>query len=200
MPRSALSEVEVEDFRNRIIEAATGLFAARGYDAVTMRAIAAGVGKSPMTPYRYFANKDEIFAAVRAEAYRRFADTQRGAFERSNHPVKRLLQLHEAYLDFALAESNAYRVMFQLDQPAADPSSAVGEQSGRAFSYLRDAVQKAVEADYLAGDPLTVAHLLWAQVHGLIALHLAGKLNLGRTLDALRAAPAPLFKSPASKE
>ena len=38
-----------------------------------MRQLADALGCSPMTPYRYFRNKDEILAAVRTAAFDRFA-------------------------------------------------------------------------------------------------------------------------------
>ncbi len=39
-----------------------------------MRQLAAELGCSPMTPYRYFKDKDEILAAVRAAAFDRFSE------------------------------------------------------------------------------------------------------------------------------
>ena len=50
---------------------------------------------------------------------------------------------------------------------------------------MRAAVGDAVESGALDGDPDLLAHLCWAQVHGLVTLHLAGKLVLGQTLDDL---------------
>jgi AcrR family transcriptional regulator len=70
MPRAALRDDEIEAFREGLCRAATRLFAERGHAGVTLRALAAELGCSPMTPYRYFRDKDEIFAAVRAHAYR----------------------------------------------------------------------------------------------------------------------------------
>jgi hypothetical protein len=49
-------------------------------------------------------------------------------------------------------------------------------------------VAEAVEAGALEGDPLTIAHLLWAGAHGLVSLHLAGKLSSGRGFAQLAAA------------
>ena len=39
-----------------------------------MRQLAAELGVSPMTPYRYFEDKDDILAAVRANGFNRFAE------------------------------------------------------------------------------------------------------------------------------
>jgi hypothetical protein len=35
------------------------------------------------------------------------------------------------------------------------------------------------------GSPTTVTHLLWAALHGVVSLHLAGKLKSGRTFEQL---------------
>lgn len=46
--------------RQRILESALRLFAARGYEETTMREIAAEAGYSPGLTYRYFASKEEL--------------------------------------------------------------------------------------------------------------------------------------------
>src|ERR1700756_5228072 len=73
MPR-VLSETDVTDFRDRLCEVAERLFAEKGPDAVTMRQLATELGVSPMTPYRYFQDKEDILAAVRANGFNRFAE------------------------------------------------------------------------------------------------------------------------------
>ena len=77
MTRAALTQDEITSFRGEICEAATRLFAEHGYGGVTLRAISAEVGCSPMTPYRYFADKNAIFTAVRAAAFERFTEALR---------------------------------------------------------------------------------------------------------------------------
>lgn len=189
MARPALSDDAIRRYRERAVSVATRLFAERGYAGVTLRAIAAELGDSPMTPYRYFENKAEIFALVRAQAFRRFADGQERAFASTSDPLGRLWAMREAYFDAALAEPDAYRVMFELAQEPQDRYPELAEQAGRAFSYTLRAVEEGIACGLMEGDPLTVAHQLWAQVHGLISLHLAGKLTLGRSLEDLRRLP-----------
>ncbi|MDD9935009.1 MAG: TetR/AcrR family transcriptional regulator [Myxococcales bacterium] len=186
VPRAPLSEDQVQAQRDRIVEAATDLFVRDGYEALTMRRIAQVLGESPMTAYRYFEGKAEIFAAVRTHLYRRFADSQRVAFESCDGPMARLLAMREAYLAFAFAEPTGYRVMFELGQAPQDDFPEQSAEGERAFGYLLRAVEAAMDARLMHGDPLTTAHLLWAQVHGIVTLHLAGKLHLGRTLEDLR--------------
>jgi len=183
VPRPALTDAELDAFRGRILAAAERLFANDGYRAVTMRAIAAELGCSAMTPYRYFGGKDEIFALVRASAFARFADAQTAAIRRVADPSERLVALAVAYVRFALGEPDAYRIMFELHRdPAADHAELV-HQGERAWTPLHEAVAGAIEAGVLSGDPDVVAHVFWSAVHGLVTLHLAGKLTLGLDFD-----------------
>ena len=197
MARAALSDSALAAFRSKTVEAATRLFAARGYAAVTMRAIAAELGTSAMAPYRYFENKAEIFACVRAAAHGRFADAQEAAFRSSDDPLGRLLSMRDAYVRFALEHPDEYRVMFELAQEPEERYPFLGEQSHRSFESLRAAAALAVEAGVIAGEPFAVAHQLWANVHGLVTLHLAGKLTLGMGLEELLATPPLHFEDAA---
>jgi AcrR family transcriptional regulator len=202
VPRAALRPDEIDAFRRRVADAATRLFARDGYEAVTMRSVAEALGVSAMTPYRYLAGKEALFGLVRTEAFRRFADRLEAELARAGtDPMERLRRLKQAYVAFALDEPDAYRIMFELRQPDPDGADELTAQSKRSFAALHRTVAAAVTAGALEGDPLTLAHLLWASTHGLVSLHLAGKLTMGRSvtalaaidheLPALRPAPAP---------
>ena len=73
MPRY-LTEQDIADFRAELCRVATERFARFGVEGVTMRQLAEALGCSPKTPYRYFKDKAEILATVRAQAFGRFAD------------------------------------------------------------------------------------------------------------------------------
>lgn len=185
MPRASLTQKELDAFRARAVDAAMGLFAKRGYRGVSLRSLGRELGVSPMTPYRYFENKDELFSLVRAEAFRRFADAQRDAVEGVDDPKSALRVLGQAYVAFALDEPDAYHIMFEPLQAPAGTYPDLEAAQARAFSYLHGAVEALADAGDLEGDPLRRAHVLWAQVHGLVSLHLAGKLVMGCSLEEL---------------
>jgi AcrR family transcriptional regulator len=195
MPRAPLSDAEIAAFRKKAIRVATRLFAKQGYAGVTLRAIADGLGTSHMAPYRYFEDKAEIFAMVRADAFRRFADGQEKAFAATEAPLERLFAMRAAYVRFAVDHPDEYRIMFELDQGPEELYPKVGEESHRSFAALESAVALAIDAGVLLGEPRTVAHMLWATLHGMISLHLAGKLTLGCTLDDLLATPPIVIRS-----
>jgi len=190
MARAALRAEEIAAFRERVTAAAMALFAAHGYEAVTMRAVADALGVSAMTPYRYVDGKDELIARVRTSAFRQFAEALEAATARIDDPEDRLRELKRAYLRFAVERADAYRIMFELRGSTPGETGEWPElthQAQRAFRVLHDAVIVAVDRGVLEGDPLTIAHLLWAGAHGLASLHLAGRLGGVRTLDKLAA-------------
>ncbi len=193
MPRKALTHEEIAAFRHRAVDAATRLFAEHGVAGVSMRRLASEMGCSAMTPYRYFENRDALFAMVRTAAFRRFADQQREAADGVKDPIERLSRLKEAYVAFAMAEPDAYRIMFELRQRPAGTYPELAAESRRGFSYFHAAVVDAIKTGALQGDPLTVAHLLWAGAHGIVSLHLAGKLAMGLTISDLSEHLVPIY-------
>lgn len=193
MPRRSLTQSEIDAFRERAVKAATGLFAEYGVVGVSMRRLATAMGCSAMTPYRYFENRDALFAMVRTAAFRRFADRQRDAAGEIADPIERLSRLKEAYVAFAMDEPDAYRIMFELRQQPAGTYPELVAESRRGFSYFHAAVVEAIDQGALQGDPLTVAHLLWAGAHGIVSLHLAGKLAMGLTISDLSEHLVPIY-------
>lgn len=176
MPR-VLSKEDVADFRDRLCEAAERLFAEHGPEAVTMRQLASVLGVSPMTPYRYFKDKDDILAAVRAQGFDRFAAHQEAAAAKSDDPVVRSRLMGEAYFDFAFAHPHTYKMMFDLNQPDEDRFPDLVAASARARETMRLNVRGMLDAGLIEGDLDTVAQVFWASIHGLVVLKLAGKLK-----------------------
>src|SRR5262245_60224573 len=107
MPK-VLSDGEIADFRERLIDAAERLFAEKGLEAVSLRQLAGELGVSPMTPYRYFKDKDEMLAAVRARGFNRFAEALEVAFAGPGSVEARVAATGEAYVRFAFDHPAAY--------------------------------------------------------------------------------------------
>lgn len=175
MPRTALSDAAIADFRDQLCAVAERLFAERGYPGVTLRALASELGVSPMTPYRYFRDKDDIFAAVRAAGFRRFADAQEAAYAADDDPERRLRALARSYVEFARREPHAYRIMFEMNPlTGVEQYPDLVAQQARGWEPLLRAVTAAIDSGMLAGDATHLAHVFWAGVHGIVSLHLAG--------------------------
>jgi AcrR family transcriptional regulator len=186
MPKS-LSHIEIAAFRARLCAVAEHLFADRGAQAVTMRELARALGVSAMTPYRYFKDKDEILAAVRASAFDRFAAALESAAGIEGNAAVRADAVGRAYLDFAFGQPHAYKLMFDLSQPDDDRFPELQRAGRRARRTMSDYMKALVEGGYLAGDPEMLGQIFWAAVHGLVVLELAGKLNAKPDFNTLHA-------------
>jgi len=183
--RPSLRPEEIESFRERLCDVAMQTFAEEGYEAVTLRGLAEKLGCSHATPYRYFADKREIFAAVCALGFDRFADALERAARGVSDPEERVRAIGRAYFKFAMSEPHAYRIMFELREPVGAPNPRYKVKEIRSWQAILQAVELAVQAGALAGDPDLVAHQMWAGLHGLVSLHLAGKLELGKSARSL---------------
>lgn len=179
MPRP-LSDEDLAGFRERLIDAAERLFARRGLEAVTMRQLAAELGVSPMTPYRYFADKDAILAAVRARAFDRHAQALEKAFEAAKgDPVAASRAVGEAYVAFALTHPEAYKLMFDVSQPSEKDYPELVASAERSRRTMTRHVTGLAGAGLIEGDLELIAHMYWAAVHGPLMLQFSGRLGPG---------------------
>jgi AcrR family transcriptional regulator len=172
-----LTLLDLADFREKLIAAATKIFAAKGREGFTMRELASEIGISAMTPYRYFRDKDEILAAVRAAAFDRFADALEAAFAGNRNATERSSSVGDAYIRFAFSEPASYRLMFDMTQPEEATYPDLARATTRARRTMTDYVRALVDEGLLTGDPVLIGHVFWAALHGAVVLELAGKLD-----------------------
>lgn len=174
MPKT-LSPDDIRQFREAMRHVAENAFATRGAEGVTMRELARELGCSAMTPYRYFRDKDEILAMVRAAAFNRFAARLEAAAQTATETDHSAVS--EAYVAFALDEPHAYRLMFDLTQrDSVYPELAAASQ--RAWRMLGAHFERLVAAGILEGDPRLIGYAYWASLHGFTMLALADQLPL----------------------
>ncbi|HEX7887090.1 MAG TPA: TetR/AcrR family transcriptional regulator [Phenylobacterium sp.] len=179
MPR-VLTETDVADFRDRLCAAAERLFAEKGPDAVTMRQLASELGVSPMTPYRYFADKDDILAAIRTNGFNQFAaalEAARG--EGAKSARAKAAAVGDAYVSFAFEHPHTYKLMFDLNQPMGDGHPELVEAGRRAHETQTAWVKDQIAAGEMVGDPQQIGAMFWAATHGVVVLEMAGKLPPG---------------------
>jgi len=178
MPRY-LTEQDITDFRAELCRVATERFARHGYEGVTMRQLAEALGCSPKTPYRYFKDKADILATVRAQAFSRFADAMEKAAASPGDPSARGRAISEAYLAFALKNPHAYRIMFDIDAPIDESHPELGPAAHRAALYITRGAEQLAEAGVIGVDPQLFGWSMWAAIHGIVMLHQAGMLTHG---------------------
>jgi len=176
MPRY-LTEQDIADFRNELCKVATERFARHGYEGVTMRQLAEALGCSPKTPYRYFKDKADILATVRAQAFTRFADALDSA---AKGPAEgRGRRTAEAYIAFALKNPHAYRIMFDIDAPIDESHAELHTAAERAARFITRGAEEMAKAGTIDADPALFGYAQWAALHGIVMLHQSGMLAHG---------------------
>jgi AcrR family transcriptional regulator len=147
---------------HRILDAASRLWARGGEKALTMRAVAKASGTTTPTVYERYRHRDDILLALRLR-------TRYELFATLSH-TRTLRQAVSAHLEFALAHSHAYEVLF--DGVGKPPSL---HESWPSFNLIRERVAK-----QLRGDPRRQTRLmlsLWSLMHGTAMLIIRGQFE-----------------------
>lgn len=164
--------------RQKILNAARTLFAAHGYEAVTMREIAKQIEYSPTAIYGHFQDKEALINELCTADCMALASGFQG-IGRVSDPVERLRKIGRAYAEFGLKHPNHYRVLFMTPHPPFDPDEKdieKGNPDQDAYAMLKDTVAAGIKARrYRAGltDAELVAQTVWAGIHGVISLEIA---------------------------
>jgi AcrR family transcriptional regulator len=164
------------NLREALIEAALKLIDSHGSDGVTLSEAARMAGVSPAAPYRHFKDRASLMAAVAEQGFAMFADAlEKARTASADSPMKAILDIGVAYLNFARRAPAYYAAMF--DAGVAHGSSPVlARESDRAFNVLRDAATEmhATLPPARRAPALMIALHLWSLSHGIAALFLRG--------------------------
>jgi AcrR family transcriptional regulator len=169
---------ERNEVRTKILDAARDLFAVEGIEAVSMRKIADAVEYSPTIIYQHFADKDALLHELCAEDFGSLAQTF-GEIANEADPIKRIELIGLAYARFGIENPNHYRLMFMTPCHGAKLCDEELERKGNpdedGYAFLKQAVSEAIAAGrYRDGltDADLISQVVWAAVHGLVALHI----------------------------
>lgn len=164
------------DLRRTLLDAARAEIAAHGADRLSLASLARRAGVAQSAPYRHFADRGELLAAVATDGF--------DAFTRALHEAAAgdargaLRRMAAAYLRFGEANVELYRLMFASRLvPAAADDSPLRAAAAASFQPLLDRVTAS------SARSLTVARAAWAQLHGLVLLRADGLVD--ETVDQL---------------
>ncbi|MGI9169589.1 MAG: TetR/AcrR family transcriptional regulator [Caulobacteraceae bacterium] len=162
--------------RAEIRRAAERIFGAKGYEGATIRKIADEVGVSSTALYMHFRDKDQILLEICDQAMNELMAINRQIAARPADAVTRVRAMLEAYLAFAFANPNAYRLVFCAPSMADSihRGHATLELGRQCFERFSGVVREiGAEGRLRTGDAASAAQVLWAACHGLIALRIA---------------------------
>jgi AcrR family transcriptional regulator len=154
-----------------LVSAALDLLAEDGPEALSLRAVARRAGVSAMAPYRHYADKEALLAAVASHGFDGLRDVLHAADD-AVPSSKALVAQAVAYVRYALENPSLFRLMFGPKRIGVHPElMAAGEA---AYGVLADRV--AAETPVSADREARVLGC-WSLVHGLASLFLDGQIK-----------------------
>jgi AcrR family transcriptional regulator len=159
--------------RERLVEVATGLLEEGGPSAVTLREVGHRAGVSHNAPYKHFADKEDLLAAVAAAQLRANRATVQHLSD-GRPPGEALRLVLHAYVSRAMEHPEMFRLIYGRWRT---DSAELGQAAHEARSLLVSLVQAAQDSGNLPpGDPDRMTALLQALAHGAADLALSGHL------------------------
>ena len=139
-----------------------------GLDDLSLRALAESLGVSKTAPYRHFQTKRDLFSALAAEGYSRFADMLEEYEPKLMvlDPQRRMAEMQRIYAGFAQRQPELYRLMFsRLGNSLHSERCKVNAQ--RAFGVL---VRFAESLLSTGADSRALALSIFASLHGWMTI------------------------------
>jgi len=185
----------------KLIAAAANLLDAGGEAAVTLRAVGQAAGLSHNAPYKHFASRSALLAAVATVSFAALARDAEAVRASGRSPLEKLLAAVTLLVDYSRAHPARYRLLFNT----ADTAAAGGELKVKAvetFGQFRAIVEDCQRAGTLPDAPSeTLTSLIFATARGLLAMEANGQLHPEKGLSSVEASMALLIDllSPSSK-
>ena len=189
-------EEEKERRRLEIIEAAEGLYAARGWDVLTMDQIARAARLSRALVYVYFKDKDDLLLAIAGRGMEKLAERFREATRNVERGLDKMEAMGRAYIVFGTEFPHYFdaETRFQSGHKLGEdrPCEAdCGLAATKVHDVLVDTLRLGLADGSIRpdiGDVDIVSIATWAFSHGLVRIATAKGADLrerGVSVDQL---------------
>ena len=144
-----------------------------GVEDLSLRALARAIGVSQTAPYRHFADKNELLAAMATCGYRDLlAALRQAGAATSACPQEQLFAFAHAYVDYAARHPQLFKLMFG---PAVQPTvkyPELREASRDTLQLVQDILQRGVDSGIFrhVDDIAYMANAAWSSIYGLSTL------------------------------
>ncbi len=139
---------------------------------ISVRVVAGLVGRTTPQIYEHFANRDDLLRQAALAEINALAERVVNAVGTNPDVRRRLRSRAHAYVDFAITNPLAYRVLFMGDSETIVTMNDLFAISGMA-AVIDDLKAARSEGRLSSGALRSVSLSMWAAIHGVASLHVA---------------------------
>ena len=167
------------DLKNALIKAGVDILSKEGVGGLSLRKVAKKAGVSHSAPYAHFPDKQSLIAAISTEGFNQlYVELDAAVSLHTKDPKRQLIEGTRAYVEFALAHTDTFKIMFSGILEKEKEYPAFVEISRKTFDRVIDVVRACQEAGILSSGPLELMAIsVWGQVHGVVSLALEGQIS-----------------------
>ena len=137
------------DLKRALTAAALGLVSEKGPKGFTLREVARRAGVSAAAPYRHFADKADLLAAVATQGFVQLHETLNTVAAETTDLHARMVNMARAYVRWAVSHPDYYQAMFGAETDKSNHPELL-TAGARAFADLLDAIAQYQEGGHPA--------------------------------------------------
>ena len=176
------------NLRAELLDTAVAQLQESAAEDLSLRALARAVGVSQTAPYRHFADKGELLAAMATQGYRNLLSALHAAGDQTpDCPTEQLIGFAHAYVDYAANQPQLFKLMFGPSVQPAEKYPELREASRETFALVQTILRRGMElGQFREQNYVYLANAAWAGIHGLATLQVDEPVLAFRHIDLHR--------------
>lgn len=166
------------NLRAALLSGAAELLEEKGPAHLSLREAARRAGVSQTAPYRHFPSKEALMAALAADGFHALGKALAKACDGEADAPHRLHAMGGAYVDFAIANPQQFRLMYGPDIVGMEDWPDTRDASEDVRRFITATVEGYLEARRIRlKTPMVPVASAWSLIHGLAMLMIEQRMG-----------------------